>query len=128
MKKLIKYKFILLFLLFIGSNAFAQDFKFTAATSHNTVKTGDRFKIQFTANAKVANVLLDLAKSHGVKNEKGLLVDYLITHQEIGNTIATTRETVSYAFMEFRQMGIIGTLKRRTIILNQKALETVAAD
>lgn len=81
-----------------------------------------------SANAKVANVLLNLAKTHGIKNEKGLLVDYLITHQEIGNTIATTRETVSYAFMEFRQMGIIDTLKRRTVIVNQEALEKVAAD
>ncbi len=81
-----------------------------------------------SANAKVANVLLDLAKTYGTKNERGLLVDYLITHQEIGNTIATTRETVSYAFMEFRQLGIIDTLKRRTVIVDQKALEKVAAD
>ena len=81
-----------------------------------------------SANAKVANVLLDLAKTHGVKNDRGILIDYLITHQEIGNTIATTRETVSYAFMEFRQMGLIDTIKRRTIILDQEALEKVAAD
>lgn len=81
-----------------------------------------------SANAKVANVLLDLAKTHGVMHEQGILIDYLITHQEIGNTIATTRETVSYAFMEFRQMGLIDTVKRRTIILDKEALERVAAD
>ncbi|NIP72652.1 MAG: winged helix-turn-helix domain-containing protein, partial [Gammaproteobacteria bacterium] len=39
-----------------------------------------------------------------------------ITHQEIGNLIATTRETVSYAFMEFRQRGLISTRQRKTIV------------
>ena len=33
----------------------AQEVSFVAQTSHNTVKTGDRFQIQFTANAKVSS-------------------------------------------------------------------------
>ncbi|MDH5559916.1 MAG: Crp/Fnr family transcriptional regulator [Deltaproteobacteria bacterium] len=81
-----------------------------------------------SANAKVALMLLDLAKNHGVNIDKGVLIDYIITHQEIGNTIATTRETVSYAFMEFRQLGWIDTVKRRTVILNREALEEVASE
>ena len=55
MNKLIKYNIITLLLLFIGGCAFAQDFTFTAATSRNSVKTGDRFQIQFSANQKVSN-------------------------------------------------------------------------
>src|SRR3989339_422829 len=69
-----------------------------------------------SANAKVAQVLLELAKHYGKASSNGTLIDYLITHQEIGNAIATTRETVSYAFMEFRQKGLIDTVKRRTVI------------
>jgi len=79
-----------------------------------------------SANAKVAQVLIDLAKDHGKDIAEGKLVDYLITHQEIGNTIATTRETVSYAFMEFRQLGLIDTVKRRTLIKDFTGLQTLA--
>ena len=81
-----------------------------------------------SANAKVAQVLLDLSEKYGVTADEGTLIDYLITHQEIGNTIATTRETVSYAFMEFRQAGWIDTVKRRTVILDPTALADVARE
>lgn len=80
-----------------------------------------------SANAKVAQVLLELAKHYGKASSHGTLIDYLITHQEIGNAIATTRETVSYAFMEFRQMGLIDTIKRRTVIKDLAGLEAMAA-
>ncbi|OGG95182.1 MAG: hypothetical protein A2527_08395 [Candidatus Lambdaproteobacteria bacterium RIFOXYD2_FULL_50_16] len=79
-----------------------------------------------SANAKVAQLLLDLSAKYGVADPEGTLIDYLITHQEIGNTIATTRETVSYAFMEFRQAGLIDTIKRRTVIKDLAALEEIA--
>lgn len=81
-----------------------------------------------SANSKVAQLLLDLADRYGVMSEEGTLIDYLITHQEIGNTIATTRETVSYAFMEFRQAGLIDTVKRRTVIKDRGALALVAQE
>jgi CRP/FNR family transcriptional regulator len=80
-----------------------------------------------SANAKVAQVLLELARHYGKSSSNGTLIDYLITHQEIGNTIATTRETVSYAFMEFRQMGLIDTIKRRTLIKDFNGLKELAA-
>ena len=77
--------------------------------------------------AKVAFLLLNLADKYGIrKKNKEILIDYPITHQEIGNIIATTRETVSYAFMEFRQNGIINTMKRRTVILNEEKLKDIS--
>ena len=81
-----------------------------------------------SANAKVAQLLLSLAKEHGKDSADGTLIDYMITHQEIGNSIATTRETVSYAFMEFRQKGLIDTVKRRTIIKDKAALEELSEE
>ena len=79
-----------------------------------------------SANGKVAQVLLKLAETHGRENPKGVLIDYPITHQEIGNLIATTRETVSYAFMEFRERGLISTQQRKTIIHDMGELEAVS--
>jgi CRP-like cAMP-binding protein len=79
-----------------------------------------------SANGKVAQVLLKLAHDYGKDTAEGTLIDYPITHQEIGNLIATTRETVSYAFMEFRQRGLISTRQRRTIVLDLAELREAA--
>lgn len=79
-----------------------------------------------SAEAKIASLLLKLGKMHGVRDEKGILIDHPITHQEIGNLIATTRETVSYAFMEFRKLGLLSSAKRRTLILNEEGLQRIA--
>ncbi|MBI3991694.1 MAG: Crp/Fnr family transcriptional regulator [Candidatus Lambdaproteobacteria bacterium] len=79
-----------------------------------------------SASGKVAQVLLTLATEHGRDSEQGTLIDYPITHQEIGNLIATTRETVSYAFMEFRQLGLISTSQRRTVVHDLDALGELA--
>ena len=79
-----------------------------------------------SATGKVAQVLLKLAHEHGEETQGGTLINYPITHQEIGNLIATTRETVSYAFMEFRQRGLISTKQRKTIILDLDELGEVA--
>lgn len=79
-----------------------------------------------SANGKVAQILLKLAGQYGEQLSEGTLINYPITHQEIGNLIATTRETVSYAFMEFRQRGLISTRQRKTIVHDLGELEAVA--
>ena len=79
-----------------------------------------------SACGKVAQLLLSLAQRHGKNTAEGLLIDYPITHQEIGNLIATTRETVSYTFMDFRDRGLIATHQRKTIIRDQDALAQIA--
>ena len=81
-----------------------------------------------SANAKVASLLISLGNQYGKEHKNGVLINYSITHQEIGNIIATTRETVSYAFMEFRHLGLIDTVKRRTLILNLQELRTISEE
>jgi CRP-like cAMP-binding protein len=79
-----------------------------------------------TANGKVAQFLLNLARTHGKTTQQGMVIEYPITHQEIGGLIATTRETVSYAFMEFREQGLISTHKRKTIVRDLPGLGRAA--
>ena len=55
MKTFTKHITLTFLVLLLGSFAFAQDVSFSAGASHTTVKTGDRFQIQFKANAKVGN-------------------------------------------------------------------------
>ena len=80
-----------------------------------------------SANGKVAQVLLNLALDYGQTTPEGTFIEYPITHQEIGNLIATTRETVSYAFMDFRQLGLISTRQRRTIVHDLERLSELAS-
>jgi CRP-like cAMP-binding protein len=79
-----------------------------------------------SATGKVAQLLCDLVRSHGRSTQEGTVIEYPMTHQEIGDFIATTRETVSYTFMEFRELGLIATQKRKTIVRNMPGLEALA--
>jgi len=79
-----------------------------------------------SASGKVAQMLLDLADQYGLPDPEGILLDCLITHQEIGNFIATTRETVSYTFIDFREQGLITTRQRKTVIRDRDGLEAAA--
>ncbi|MBI4082244.1 MAG: Crp/Fnr family transcriptional regulator [Candidatus Lambdaproteobacteria bacterium] len=79
-----------------------------------------------SAHGKVAQMLADLARDHGRPTREGMLIDYPITHQEIANLIAATRETVSHAFIEFRNSGLIATRERRTVILDLNKLNEIA--
>lgn len=55
MRTLLKYNILTLLAILLFSYGFAQDVSFTAATSHTSVKTGDRFKIQFASNTELGN-------------------------------------------------------------------------
>lgn len=79
-----------------------------------------------SANGKVAQVLLELAGQYGSPDKEGTRIEYPITHQEIGNLIATTRETVSYVFMDLRDQGLISTRQRKTIVRDLVGLEAVS--
>ena len=55
MRQVIKHTILTLLVLILGNYSFAQEVSFTAVSSHNAVKTGDRFQIQFTANTEIGN-------------------------------------------------------------------------
>lgn len=55
MNKLLLNKILFVLAILIAPFSYSQDFEFTAAISHNQVSTGDRFKIEFTANGEISN-------------------------------------------------------------------------
>ncbi|MCO6501188.1 MAG: protein BatD [Vicingus serpentipes] len=55
MKTLIKHSLFTCIALLLFNFSYAQDFEFTAATSHQAVKTGDRFQIEFKGNGDFTN-------------------------------------------------------------------------
>jgi CRP/FNR family transcriptional regulator len=80
-----------------------------------------------TAHARLASVLLDLARDFGVRDSRGVIVNLKLTHKEMASLIGATRETVSFAIVDLRKAGLIMTEGKRVILLDQHALKQLAA-
>ena len=81
---------LLLFITVVTS--FAQEVEFTAQTSANEVKTGDRFQIQFTANTSISNF-----KAPNLSNFRVLSGPNQSTSMSLVN--GKTSSTISYSYV-----------------------------
>lgn len=72
-----------------------------------------------TVPRRLGHALLELARSEG--NGHGSFVG--LTHQDLGNLVGTSRETVSLFLARFRQSGWVATERGRIRILDSKGLE-----
>lgn len=73
-----------------------------------------------SVDASLLRLLTWLAKKFGHQVEKGQLIDLRLTHQEISETIGTTRVTVTRLLNEFEKQGIIQRLPHKFIVLHEK--------
>ncbi|HQD50112.1 MAG TPA: Crp/Fnr family transcriptional regulator [Defluviitaleaceae bacterium] len=67
---------------------------------------------------RTKNVLLNLAKEHGIKTSRGIELNLYITRQDIANIVGTTRETASRVMSELKKAGEIDIIGRKIIIKN----------
>ena len=56
-------------------------------------------------SARLATLLLNLAERFGEENGSGTILSVRLTHQELANMIASTREAVSKVMSEFQREG-----------------------
>ena len=68
--------------------------------------------------ARIAKVLLQLAKSEGEKTKKGMIINKRPTHQDIANMVGTSRETVSRVLSDLNKAGYIN-IKGKEIIIHK---------
>ena len=80
-----------------------------------------------TAHARIASLLLDLAKTFGVRDSRGTIVNLKLTHKELAAMIGATRETVSFAIVALRKQGIVETEGKRVILLDESKLRGLMA-
>jgi CRP-like cAMP-binding protein len=59
-----------------------------------------------------------LAQNFGVEVEQGQLIPLLLSHEEIAETINTTRVTVTRSIQQFEQEGLLLRQKRQLILLS----------
>jgi CRP/FNR family transcriptional regulator len=96
------------------------------ASSHNGVCEQLRnVGLSASAPARLAKLLLDW--SNGAEQTKGVShITMPLTHEEIGEFIGSSRETVTRTFSDFKGRHLI-TLKGSTVTIpSREALETVA--
>src|SRR6266513_6245358 len=65
---------------------------------------------------RVAKKLLELADSHGVKTEEGIIIDVRLTQQELDSMVGASRESVNKVLGYFTDKKFISTDKHRITI------------
>ena len=71
---------------------------------------------------RLARLLLDEARSRGVREDKGVVFELVLTNQQIAARIGTVREVVSRALSRLQQDGLIAVSGRVVTIPEEKAL------
>jgi CRP/FNR family transcriptional regulator len=75
----------------------------------------------------LATLLIHLGERFGESNAVGTLIDVRLTHQDLANMIASTREAVSKVMSELQRDGVIESRNRRIVIVNGEALAEYAS-
>lgn len=75
---------------------------------------------------RLANLLIKLSDDFGIKDARGKMLRIKITHQDLANTIGSSRETVSLTLGDFRKSGLIEIKERKIIIKNLEGLESIS--
>lgn len=73
-------------------------------------------------SARLATLLLSLADRFGVMSSQGIILDVRLTHQDLSNMVASTREAVSKVMSEFQYDNLIETSSQKITLIDQAAL------
>ncbi len=73
-------------------------------------------------SSRLAAMLLNLGERHGSKEGTETTIELRLTHMELANMIASTREAVSKAMTELQREGVIEVRNRRIVILDRPSL------
>ncbi len=78
-------------------------------------------------STRLATLLLNLGERFGEANGSGTTLDMRLTHQDLANMIASTREAVSKVMSEFQRDGSIEVQNRKIVLVNKEALSERAS-
>jgi len=73
-------------------------------------------------SSRLATLLLNLSDRFGEGNGSGTLLDVRLTHQDLANMIASTREAVSKVMSELQREGYIEVKSHKIVIRDREAL------
>ena len=76
--------------------------------------------------ARLAKLLLQMAENYGKETDDGLLIDLRISQADLGNLIASTRESVNRQLSAWTQEGVITMEQGKITLIDQETLELMA--
>ncbi len=100
------------------------------------LQLGDRMKSSYDSlknialervEARIAALLLKLAKKIGVETKEGTLIDMRLTKQDVADMVGTTVETSIRTFSKFKKEGLLSDSDGRFIIRNKKGLAELSS-
>jgi len=78
-------------------------------------------------SARLAKLLLRLAENYGEETEDGVRINLRISQQDLGNLIASTRESVNRQLNAWAEEGVIELERGQITILDSDALEDLSS-
>ncbi|HEY6248026.1 MAG TPA: Crp/Fnr family transcriptional regulator [Pyrinomonadaceae bacterium] len=75
---------------------------------------------------KLARLLVKWCDEHGTRTGNGICINYSLTHEEMGQMICASRETVTRLLAELKRKKIVNLVDNTIIVRNREALESVA--
>lgn len=79
-----------------------------------------------SASEKLARLLVRWCNELGKRTPQGIRITSGLTHEEIGQMICASRETVTRVLGEFKRKHIVNLVGNAIFVRNRKALESVA--
>jgi CRP-like cAMP-binding protein len=91
--------------------------KFTTFLNSRMMNEAHPEHARLVVNTRMAGILIQLVHEHGKPTEKGLLIPFSLTNQEIASLVAPPRETVNRTLSKFRRYNAT-TVNRQEICVN----------
>lgn len=70
------------------------------------------------AQDRVVSLLNRLGELYGVRDDRGVIIDVKMTHQQMASYASVTRETMSRVLRSLEKSGLISVLENKAILLN----------
>lgn len=81
-----------------------------------------------TVERRIAHALLRLVRQAGRPVEDGMLIDFPLSRQDIGELAGATLHTVSRTLSAWEERGLIGGGRQRVIVRDPEALAAIAGE
>ena len=75
------------------------------------------------AQDRVVSLLERLQELYGIKDNRGVIIDVKLTHQQMASYASVTRETMSRVLRNLEKAELITVLENKAILLNKRFLE-----
>lgn len=108
----------------------AVSFVLLGLTSDRT-RAADRRRLEFASmnvRERFAVLLLDLARTHGLRTEEGIVLAVPLSKQELAGAVGASREMVQRLLKELRTRGAVVTGRRALVITRPDILRRIAHD